>query len=125
MQNITTTYSAVDRLYYVRKNDEVIATIRNKPTESDLIEIEWSDNWQSVFLSIKKGNKTRVSSRIFSEMLGAVPPIQFNGESFYCGECYSGNLYYYFSTDKDGKHYGELKPITPPQPANELFSITI
>ena len=44
-------------------------------------------------------------------MLGSVPPIKQTANSFYCGEPYSGNTYYYFEKEQDGFIYGQLKSI--------------
>lgn len=59
---------------------------------------------------MRDGKKVRVSDRIYFEMLGAVPPIKYTGGSFFCGEPYSGNMHYYFSTE-DGKRFGQLKAL--------------
>lgn len=111
--HLTVKYCAVDKLYYVYKNDEEIGYTAQAPTEAELIEMDWADNWEAVFTQMRNGKKARVSERIYQDMLGAVPPIKFNGSSFYCGECYSGNLYHYFEKQPDGKIYGQLKPLTP------------
>lgn len=111
--HLTVKYCAVDKLYNVYKSDELIGSLTTKPTENDLFEMLVSDNWKYVFEQMGKRKRTRISPRIFEQMLGAVPPIKFNGSSFYCGECYSGNLYYYFNTEPNGEMYGQLKPLTP------------
>ncbi len=104
------TWCNVDRLFYISRNGDDIHHQQEKPTETDIIEALMSDNWEARFNDIKSGKKVRVSDRIYYSMLGSVPPIQQKLGSFYCGEPYSDNLYYFFSTE-DGKRYGQLKEL--------------
>lgn len=106
---IKTTYCNVDKLYYIYLNGEQIHHQQTKPTEQELNEAINSDNWAQVFKDMKT-KKVRVSDRIYYDMLGAVPPKKQTLNSFYCGECYSDNLYYYFET-VNGQRFGQLKPI--------------
>lgn len=109
--NVVVAWCNVDRLFYIRHKGEDIHHQKIKPTETDIIEALASDNWNSRFEDMRSGKKVRISDRIFYEMLGSVPPIKQKLGSFYCGEPYSGSLYYYFSTDEDGKRYGQLKTL--------------
>jgi hypothetical protein len=113
VDKITVSYCDVDRLFYIRRNGEGIHSQKTQPTQTDIIEALISDRWTERFNDMREGKKVRVSKRIYWEMLGSVPPIKQTATSFYCGEPYSGNLYYFFHIDEnDGKRYGELKPIT-------------
>lgn len=100
----------VDKLFYVHHNGREIHCQKTHPTGMELIDALQSDNWQARFEDMHEGKRVRVSERIYEEMMGAVPPKNITATSFYCGECYSGNLYYYFEK-VDGKCYGQLKPI--------------
>jgi hypothetical protein len=110
LSKVTVKWCNVDRLFYLNLNGEVIHHQKTKPTETDIIEALMSDSWNARFDDMRSGNKVRVSDRIYYSMLGSVPPIQFKLGSFYCGEAYSGNMYYFFSIE-DGKHYGQLKQL--------------
>ena len=110
-ESLKTTYCQTDKLHYVYLNEEVIHYQQTKPNNDDLLSAYTSDQWEPRFDDMRAGERVRVSQRIFDEMLGAVPPKRFTGSSFYCGECYSGNLYYYFEK-VDGICYGCLKPIS-------------
>lgn len=108
--DIITKWCNVDQLFYIQLNDEDIRSQKSKPTNEDLKAAFESDQWQTVFDAMRKMRRVRVSDRIYYEMMGAVPPKKQTATSFYCGECYSGNLYYYFEI-VDGKRYGQLKAI--------------
>lgn len=108
--NYNVTYNNVDKLFYIYRGEEQIHHQQTKPTLEDIKEAELSDQWKEVFKQIGEGKKVRVSDRIYYDMLGAVPPIKQTLGSFYCGECYSDNLYYYFETI-ECKRYGSLKPL--------------
>lgn len=108
--NVVVNWCNVDALFYLHHNGTEIHHQKEKPTETDIIEALASDNWQSRFEDMRSGKKVRVSDRIFYDMLGSVPPINQKSGSFYCGEPYSGNLHYYFSTE-NGKRYGQLKAL--------------
>jgi len=110
-KNVVVNWCNIDRLFYLQNNGEEIHHQQNKPTETDIIEALVSDNWASRFEDMQSGKRVRVSDRIFYQMLGSVPPIKQQLGSFYCGEAYSGNLYYFFNTE-DGKRYGQLKQLT-------------
>ncbi len=105
------TWCNVDRLFYIRRNGEDIHAQQTKPNDTDIIEALMSDDWQKRFDDMRSGKRVRVSERIYWDMLGAVPPKKQTANSFYCGECYSGDLYYYFEKI-EGKVYGQLKSIT-------------
>lgn len=110
---VTITYCNVDKLFYISRNSEEIHSQQTKPTDTDIIEALTSDDWKARFDDMRSGKTVRVSDRIYYDMLCAVPPIKQTANSFYCGECYSGNLYYYFYRDEnDGKRYGKLKTIS-------------
>jgi hypothetical protein len=100
----------VDRLFYIYHNGEEIHHQQTKPNETEVIEALQSDNWKARFDDMREGKRVRVSERIYWDMLGAVPPKKQTATSFYCGEAYSGNYYYYFEK-KNGRCYGELKPL--------------
>lgn len=108
--NVVVTWCNVDRLFYLSNNNADIHHQKEKPNETDIVEALVSDNWESRFEDMRNGKKVRVSDRIFYEMLGSVPPINQKLGSFYCGEPYSRNLHYFFSTE-DGKRYGQLKSL--------------
>ena len=108
--NATIKWCNVDKLFYVYHNDNEIHYQQTKPNETELIEALQSDNWSARFKDMEEGKRVRVSERIYYDMLGCVPPKKQTATSFYCGECYSGNLYYFFEK-VDGKCYGQLKPI--------------
>lgn len=110
MTNVEITYCDIDRLYYIRRNDKDIHYQQDKPNDTDIIEASMSDNWAERFEDMRQGKRVRVSMRIFYDMLGSVPPIRQTAESFYCGEAYSDNLYYFFEK-VDGKYYGQLKEL--------------
>lgn len=101
----------VDNLFNIELNGEEIHHQQTRPNETDIIEAVKSDRWQQRFDEMREGEKVRVSERIYWSMLGSVPPIKQTATSFYCGEPYSGNKYYYFERDEDGKIYGQLKAI--------------
>ena len=101
----------VDNLFNIELNGEEIHHQQTRPNETDIIEAVMSDRWQQRFDEMREGKKVRVSERIYWSMLGSVPPIKQTANSFYCGEPYSGNKYYYFERDEDGKIYGQLKAI--------------
>lgn len=111
-RKIEISYCNVDKLFYIRRNNEDIHHQKTRPTQTDIIEALMSDNWKARFDDMRGGKKVRVSARIYWDMLGAVPPIKQTANSFYCGEAYSGNLHYYFEREDDGFIYGQLKPIT-------------
>lgn len=100
----------VDKLFYIYRNDEVIHQQQIHPTATEIGEAFISDEWKARFEDMREGKRVRVSERIYYDMLGSVPPKKQTETSFYCGECYSGNLYFYFEK-VDGKCYGQLKPI--------------
>ena len=100
----------IDRLFYVELNGQEIHHQQTKPTDAELLEAYLSDQWQAVFDTMRTGERVRVSERVYYEMLGAVPPKKQTATSFYCGEPYSGSLYYYFEK-VEGKCYGQLKKI--------------
>ncbi len=110
-ENVVVTWCNIDKLFYLSSNDNEIHHQKEKPTEIDIIEALASDNWKSRFEDMRSGKRVRISDRIFYDMLGSVPPIKHKLGSFYCGEPYSGNLHYYFSTEEDGKRYGQLKAL--------------
>ena len=106
------TYCNVDKLFYIRHNNEDIHYQQTKPNDTDIIEALISDNWKARFDDMGAGKRVRVSTRIYWDMLGSVPPIKQTANSFYCGEPYSGNLYYFFYIDENnGKRYGQLKEL--------------
>lgn len=108
--NVIVNWCDVDSLFYLHHKGDDIHHQKDKPTQTDIIEALVSDNWDARFKDMKSGKKIRVSDRIYYSMLGSVPPIQHKLGSFYCGEPYSGNLHYYFSTE-NGKRYGQLKAL--------------
>ena len=108
--NVVVNWCNVDKLFYLSNNAQDIHHQKEKPNETDIVEALVSDNWESRFEDMRNGKKVRVSDRIFYEMLGSVPPINQKLGSFYCGEPYSRNLHYFFSTE-DGKRYGQLKTL--------------
>ena len=103
-------YCSIDKGYYIRLNDEDIHFQTEKPNETELIEAIDSDNWDARFKDMNEGKTTRVSIRIYYDILGVVPPIRQTANSFYCGEAYSGNLHHYFFKE-NGKYFGQLKNI--------------
>jgi len=109
-QRIVINYCGVNRLFAIERNGEDIHEQPTRPNETDIIESLKSDNWTERFKDMREGKKVRVSSRIYFDMLGAVPPIKQTATSFFCGEPYSGNLHYYFSTE-NGKRYAQLKAV--------------
>lgn len=112
-EKIEIAYSNVDRLFYIRRNGEDIHAQKSRPNQTDIIEALKSDNWKARFDDMRSGKKVRVSSRIYWDMLGSVPPIKQTANSFYCGEPYSGKKHYFFYLDEnDGKRYGQLKELT-------------
>ena len=112
-EKIETTYCDIDKMFYIRRNGEDLHAQKSRPTQTDIIEALKSDIWKARFDDMREGKTVRVSSRIFYDMLGSVPPKRQTENSFYCGEAYSGNKYYFFYVDKnDGKRYGKLKEIT-------------
>lgn len=111
-EKIEITYSNVDRLFYIRRNGEDLHAQKQRPTQTDIIEALQSDNWQARFDDMRGGKTTRISDRIYWDMLCSVPPIKQTANSFYCGEAYSGNKHYFFYRDEnDGKRYGKLKEL--------------
>ena len=100
----------IDKLYYIELNGEEIHHQQTKPTDAELLEAYLSDQGKAVFETIETGKRVRVSERIYYAILGAVPPKKQTATSFYCGEPYSGNLYYYFEK-VNGKCYGQIKKI--------------
>ena len=110
IEAVTISWSAPDRLFYINRNKETIHSQKTLPNQMELIEALQSDNWTARFVDMREGKRVRVSDRIYWHMLECVPPIKQNGNSFYNGEAYSGGSYYYFET-KDGKRYGELRPL--------------
>lgn len=112
MNEVKITYCNVDRLFYISRGGEEIHSQTTKPTDTDIIEALSSDSWKMRFDDMREGKTVRVSDRIYYSMLESVPPAKYTSNGFYCGEAYSGNLYYYFYRDEnDGKRYGKLKPI--------------
>ena len=111
MTNAEIKYCNVDRLFYIHYKGEAIHSQKTKPTDFELLEALMSDAWQPRFNDMRERKTVRVSDRIYYDMLGSVPPIKHTSSSFYSGECYSGNLYYFFWIDSDGKRYGKLKTI--------------
>lgn len=109
---VTTNYCNVDKLFYINRNGEEIHSQETNPNETEIIEALQSDNWSARFDDIRAGKTVRVSDRIFYDMLSSVPPVRQTATSFYCGEAYSGNKYYFFyRNENDGKRYGKLKEI--------------
>ena len=108
---IKTTYCEVDKLFYIRRNGELLHVQKSRPSQTDLIEVLKSDNWQARFDDMRSGKKVRVSNRIYWHMLGCVPPIKQTSNSFFCGEPYCGNRHYYFVRQDDGRIFGELRKI--------------
>lgn len=114
------TFCNIDRLFCLSRKEEffqdgeTIQSFKELPTTEEIEEAVNSDKWEEVFAQMKEGKRVRVSSRIFHDMLGSVPPLHhYWGEekqSFFCGECYSGNKYYYFERI-NGIYYGELKEL--------------
>ena len=103
-------WCTIDRLFYIELNGQEIHQQQTKPTDAELLEAYLSDQWDAVFNTMRAGERVRVSERVYYDMLGAVPPKKQNATSFYCGEPYSGSLYYYFEK-VDGKYYGQLKSL--------------
>jgi len=70
---------------------------------------------------MKNGNEVRVSDRIWDDMLESVPPLKFqvkpNSTSFFCGEPYSDQFYYFFER-RNGFRYGSIRHIN----TGELFA---
>ena len=110
-EEITISYCDVDKLFYIRRNNEDLHCQKSAPNQTELIEALMSDNWKGRFDDMRCGKKVRVSERIFWDMLGSVPPKKQTANSFYCGEPYSGNKHYYFEREDDGKIYGQLKEL--------------
>lgn len=110
MKKAEISFCEIDKLFYISYNGEEIHAQPKKPNETEIIEALSSDNWEERFNDMRNGKKVRVSDRIYYQMLGAVPPIKHTQTSFFCGERYSGNLYYFFSKE-NGKKFGELKAI--------------
>lgn len=109
---VKTSYCNTDKLFYISRNGEEIHSQKEKPTQTDIIEALQSDNWKARFDDMREGKTTRISDRIYWDMLCSVPPIKQTANSFYCGEAYSGNKYYFFYRDEnDGKRYGKLKEL--------------
>lgn len=111
-EKITTHCCGVDNLFYIRRNGEDLHAQKSRPTQTDIIEALISDDWKARFDDMRSGKTVRVSARIYFDMLCSVPPIKQTANSFYCGEAYSGNRYYFFYLDEnDGKRYGKLKEL--------------
>jgi len=110
IEAVTISWSAPDRLFYINRNKETIHSQKTLPNQMELIEALQSDNWTARFGDMREGKRVRVSDRIYWHMLECVPPIKQTVNSFYNGEAYSGDHYYYFET-KNGKRYGELRPL--------------
>jgi len=123
MNDVKITYSNVDSGFYIIRNDDDLHFQQTMPTDTDIIEALASDNWTARFDDMKEGKTVRVSDRIYYSMLESVPPAKYTSNGFYCGEAYSGNLYYYFYRDEnDGKRYGKLKPIKS-EAASKVLSL--
>ena len=108
--DILINWSETDQLFYISFHNEDIHCQQTKPLLSEIREAFESDQWAERFEDMRQMKRVRVSDRIYYDMLGAVPPKKQTATSFYCGECHSGNLYYYFELC-DGKRYGQLKAI--------------
>lgn len=114
MENIKTiavSYCSIDRLYYISLDGKQIHHQPRLPTTTDIAGALDSDDWIERFLDMRHGRRVRVSKHIYSEMFGSVPPIHQTAASFYCGEPYSGDKYYYFEKANDGFIYGQLKKL--------------
>jgi hypothetical protein len=109
-EKITTSYCNVDKLFYIRRNNEDLHSQQTRPTQTDIIEAIKSDNWKARFDDMREGKKVRVSERIYYDMLGSVPPLKYTQNGFVCGEAYSSNVYYHFWKE-DGIIYGQLKQV--------------
>lgn len=111
MKEVNITHCSTNDCFLILVNDDVVHEQQSSPTETDVIEAVKSDRWKERFEEMQSGMRTRVSERIYYDMLGAVPPAKYTAKGFYCGEGWSGNLYYLFEKDDDGKYYGELKSL--------------
>lgn len=112
IKTISVSYCSIDRLYYIRLDGKEIHHQARLPTPADIAEAVVSDDWIARFRDMRQGMRVRVSEHIYYEMMGSVPPINQTATSFYCGEPYSGNKYYYFERAADGFTYGQLKEIS-------------
>lgn len=113
MLHITVNYCGIDRLFYIYSHEATIHTQQTKPTQKDIDDAVLSDQWNARFKDMRNGNEVRVSERILDDMWGSVPPIKVNikpNMSFFCGEPYAGDYYYYFES-KNGFKYGSIKNI--------------
>jgi len=110
MENLKITFSPIDRLYYITQNDQEIHYQTGKPTEQDIAAAVFSNDWEARFKEIKKGKEVRVSDYIYYSMLESVPPKKHKGNSFFNGECFHAN-YYYFFEKRDGFCFGSLRDI--------------
>lgn len=109
-QKIELSYCNIDKLFYVRRNDEIIHYQKDKPNQTEIVKALGSDDWKSVFDQMRGGKKVRVSYRIYYEMLGCVPPRKTWNNGFAVGEAYDGNIYHHFWKE-DGFYYGQLKQL--------------
>ncbi len=108
---VIVSFCNIDKLIYIYQNDKLIHAQLEQPTETDLVEALQSDDWEHVFKKMRDGERVRVSRRIYDDMLGCVPPIQYKNGSFYVGEAYDGRFHHFFEIEKDGKCYGQLKQL--------------
>lgn len=108
---IEVTYCAIDKLFYIRQNNEDLHYQSTRPTRADIADAIHSDMWTERFNDMRSGKRVRVSARIYYDMLCSVPPKRQTDKSFYCGEAYSGSLHYYFERDDNGVVWGELKAL--------------
>ena len=114
-EQLSVSYCNIDKLYYIRRNEQDVHHQQTKPTETELLEAYHSDQWKDVFNAMAAGERVRVSERIYHDLMECVPPIYGKKSgSFYCGEAYSHNsngaTYHYFET-VEGKRYGQIKNI--------------
>ncbi len=110
-EKVSVKYSEIDRLFYIEFQETTIHAQQSQPNETEIIEALISDNWEKRFEAMRKGERVRISNRIYYEMRDSVPPLRFKTNSFYCGEPYSGNYHYYFEIEDDGKRYGLLRKL--------------
>lgn len=113
MLHITLSYCTVDKLHYIYSHEVTIHTQKKKPTLEDINNAVAADQWNARFKDMRNGIEVRVSERIWDDMFGSVPPINVNVKpnmSFFCGEPYSEDYYYYFES-RDGFKYGSIKNI--------------
>ena len=84
LEQIIITYCNIDKLHCISYKGEEIHRQANKPTLDDILSALRSDDWEQVFKEMKEG-ETRVSDRIYYDMLTCVPPIRIQGSYFVMG----------------------------------------